>query len=429
MINQRRRRVRSVSFLMSAAALLAAGCGSSSKSGASSTTSTVASSGTAAPGGSTQGLTASTITLGHIADISGPIPGLMQGTSFGIDAWAAYVNSTGGIDGRKVIIDDKDSALNCNTFTNDITALAKSTFALVGAASAVDGCGDAVLKANPTYADLPAFFVSTTYNNDPNVFSDDPHPPGWPDTGYLYVKDKFGAAAIQKFAILYATTTVDVYNQSAHAAESIGYKLAYSRGVGYTETNFTSDILRMKAAGVEVVDLTATATNQVAAFLTQAAQQDFHPDAVITYAYDNTLFKLMGNPDDANDIVLDLPFAMYLGQDAAITPEINVMTSWLQKTHPGAPMSQYVIDAWTEGLLFQQAFEAAGSSPTQQSFLAALSRIHSFTADGLLPPENVGGRIPSPCQIIGGADNGSFVRINPPKSGYDCDGTYVNYPS
>jgi hypothetical protein len=352
----------------------------------------------------------------------------MQGTSFGIDAWAAYVNSTGGIDGRKVVIDGKDSALNCNTFTNAITSVAKTTFALVGGASAVDGCGAAVLKANPTYPDLPAFFVSTSYGNDPNVFSDDPHPPGWPTTGYLYVKGKYGAAAVQKFAELYATTTIDVYNQSVHAAESIGYKLVYSRGVAYSETNFTSDILRMKAAGIEVVDLTATATNQVAAFLTQAAQQNFHPEAVITYAYDNTLFKLLGNPADANNIVLDLPYAMYLGQDAAITPEIGVMTSWLQKTHPGAPMSLYVIDAWTEGLLFQQAFEAAGTNPTQQSFLAALIGIHSFTADGLEPAENVGSRIPTPCQIIAGAANGDFVRINPPKSGYECNGTYVSYP-
>src|SRR5580704_6055780 len=123
MVNGRYRRARTLTAAVMAAGLLAA-CGSNSKTASTATvarSSTSAPSGTAARGGGTQGLTSSTITLGHIADISGPVPGLMQGTSFGIDAWAAYVNSTGGIDGRKVVIDDKDSALNCNTFTNSIT--------------------------------------------------------------------------------------------------------------------------------------------------------------------------------------------------------------------------------------------------------------------------------------------------------------------
>src|SRR5580698_9697695 len=67
---------------------------------------------------SVPGITKTTINIGHIADISGPIPGLMLGSQQGIQAWAAYVNSTGGIDGRKIVHDNKDSSLNCTNFTS-----------------------------------------------------------------------------------------------------------------------------------------------------------------------------------------------------------------------------------------------------------------------------------------------------------------------
>ncbi|HEX4218789.1 MAG TPA: ABC transporter substrate-binding protein, partial [Acidimicrobiales bacterium] len=86
----------------------------------------------AAASASTPGLTAKTITIGQIADISGPIPGAFLGAVQGLDGWAAYVNSTGGIDGRKVVIAHKDSALACTPFTNAIDAIVGTTFASVG---------------------------------------------------------------------------------------------------------------------------------------------------------------------------------------------------------------------------------------------------------------------------------------------------------
>jgi ABC-type branched-subunit amino acid transport system substrate-binding protein len=414
-------------------ALLVGACASSSKP-AGSTQTTSAGTGTgsastaAVTGGSAVGITPTTITLGQIADITGPIPGFAVGTKYGTDAWAAYVNSTGGIDSRKVVFDHKDSALSCNAYTNAIEAVAKSTFAMVGSASELDACGAATLKANPEYPDVPAFIVNTAYASDPNVFSPVPQPPGWPTTGFLWIKNKFGAPAVQKFAALYSSATQMGFQETTAAAESVGYKLVYSRAIGFSESNFTSDILRMKSDGVQVVDLTYLTVGQTADFEKQAAQQNFHPDAVTGFAYDHSLFTLLGNPSYADNMVFPLQSVLYLGEDAATVPEIGTMMTWLQKTHPGAPMSLYAFEGWEAGLYFEEAMKKAGTNPTQRSVLAGLASTTSFNANGMLADSNnPGQKIPSPCTVIVGVQGAKFVRIDPPTTSFLCNGTFHYY--
>ena len=376
------------------------------------------------------GVSPTTITLGEMADVSGPIPGLFAGAAYGTDAWAAYVNSVGGIDGRKIVIDHKDSALSCAAFTNGITSLIGSTFAMVGSASVVDSCGDAALKSHSGFPDVPAFLVSTSYAADPNVFSPVPEPSGWITTGFQWVKDNYGAAAVQHFASLWGSTEQMTYDAQAAAAESVGYKVVYDRGVGYTETNFVSDILRMKSEGIEVVDLTDDAVGQVADFLQEAAQQGYKPKAVITDAgYDSSFFKLLGNQADAAPLVMPLAFALYLGQDDSSVPEITTMTTWEHKTHPGATLNLYVLEAFASGLLLQQALEKVGPHLTQAKLIAALRGITSFDANGLEPHDNPGQGRPPVCAIITEVKNGQFVRVDPPTTGFECNGTYHYYHS
>jgi ABC-type branched-subunit amino acid transport system substrate-binding protein len=397
-------------------ALVLVGCLSPTSAGASTTS------------GSVPGITKSTITIGHIADISGPIPGLMLGSQQGMQAWAAYVNSTGGIDGRKIILDDQDSALNCTNFTNEIASIAKSDFAMVGSASAADTCGLTTLKANPNFVDIPAFFVGTNYITLPNVFTAAAQPPGWRDGQYVWVKDKYGAAATKKFAALYSTVIAAEYHAQLAAATSVGYQEVYERGVGETESNFTSDILRMKSDGVEVVDLSSLTPAQDADFEQQASQQSFHPDAVIAFAYDDSLPKLLGSSSEANNMIVPLNTALYLGQDKKAIPEVATMIKWLHKTNPTATMNQYAAESWGAGLLFEQAMKTLGANPTQAGLRTAISHVTSFSGNGLYPTQNPGQKIPNGCEVITGYKNGTFARIDPATApGFYCKGKYVLY--
>ena len=430
-------------------ALVMAGCGSSSTTASPTTTATPVASSTAptSPAGSGAGtptteplaggsgnisgpgVTATEIKLGEIATVSGPVPGLFQSSVDAMDAFASYINSQGGIDGRKLVIVHKDDAYDCVTYTNDMKSLATQVFAVVGSFSVEDGCGASVLKANPNFPDIEADIINPELFSSPNAFAAMSQVPGYLNTGYNWVKNKY-PTAIAHTAQLYLTSAASSSNGQALVAESVGYKYVYRRGMSPTETNFTSDILRMKADNVQVVDLTSDPLNVAANFEQEAAQQNYHPPVVLSAtAYDANFFTLLGGNASAGDnLIAPLFFPMYLGQDSPTNPELATYLTWLGKTVPGKSADLYGTTSWGAGVLFAQAVKAAGSNVTQAGIVQAITNLGTFSADGLLPATNPGKRVGPACQVIVGVNNGKFVRLDPTTSGFECNGTWVNIP-
>jgi ABC-type branched-subunit amino acid transport system substrate-binding protein len=374
----------------------------------------------AATGTPSVGITSKTITIGQLADVSGPIPGLFAGAEYGLQAWAAYVNSTGGIDGRKVVIDFKDSALSCTSYTNGITSLATTAFALIGTTSVVDSCGQSVLTANPNLLFAPVITTAYSLLSLPNVVQPVPAPAGSPTAGYVYVKNKYGAKAVQEAGSIYNTGSPAPAGYQRSAAESVGYKYVYVDGIGPVQTEFTSDILRMKSDNIKVVDLGDLAVNQVADFLNQSLQQGFKPLAVISATpYDASFFKLLTSPAAASSLVMPEPFALYLGPNPYSVAEVKTVTKWVNKVKPNWPLDLYTLEAWTDGLFFQAAMSHVSGTPTQQALLAAVKSVTTFNGNGLIPPVNPAKAIPTNCAIFVGSKNNSYVRLAP-KSGFEC---------
>src|SRR5581483_5403175 len=164
------------------ASLMLMGCGGSHSSSGSATTASGASSPTLAPPAKITasltgpGVTATTITLGQITTISGPVPGLFQGANDGLDAWAAWINANGGLDGRTVKIDHVDDGFSCNTYTSAFKQMATTTFAVVGNFTLEDTCGKSVLAANPNLIDVQAATLDPSLYGTPNLFAPSPNP-------------------------------------------------------------------------------------------------------------------------------------------------------------------------------------------------------------------------------------------------------------
>jgi ABC-type branched-subunit amino acid transport system substrate-binding protein len=370
----------------------------------------------------TIGITKHTITIGQIATIGGSDPGEFQNANDSLDAFVAYVNSRGGVDGRTIKVLHRDDAGDCNTYTSALTALTGSAFATVGSFSVQDGCGQQVLTNDPTFPDIEGYVLNPTLDALPNVLSPSPQPPGYPTTGAVWLKKKF-PSAITHTAALYPTYSSFIFNEESAAYKAEGFSYVYTRGFGATETNFTSDILRMKAEGVQIVDLSATGVNTVSNFVRQADQQDFHPLAVVAAAaYDANLFSDLGSAP-ADNMYMPLLYPMYLGQDSADNPALATYLHWLDRTHPGDSANIYGISAWASGVLFVQALKAAGPNPTRPSVLAALKHITQFSADGLLPSSDPGQNKAATCMVIVGVHGTHFVRLDPSKKGFECNGT------
>jgi ABC-type branched-subunit amino acid transport system substrate-binding protein len=372
------------------------------------------------------GVTATTITIGDIATVSGPVPGLFGGANDGLDAWAAYVNASGGIDGRQVKVVHLDDAFDCSTFTNDLNQLTSEAFAAVGTFSLEDTCGKSVLTAHPSFVYIPALMDVPLYSL-PNAYTPQPAPPGSATTTFNYIKGLFPNDITHTGTISSGSET-SIGKESQLTAESLGYKYVYARFFGPTETNFTSDILRMKADGVKIVDLLETDVAIDATFMQEAAQQNFHPDAIMSVAaYDASFLKLLGTPSLASNLYAPVYGPLWQGTDRATVPAVNTFDTWMAKAKPGTPLTLFAQEAWNSAELFLQAMHDAGSQVTQSSVLSAVGNIHNFDAQGLQAPSDPGNKMGTHCIVIAGIKNGQWVRINP-SSGLDCNGVYHNVP-
>ena len=76
--------------------------------------------------------------FGNVSIITGPVPGLFQGAPDGVRAYFDYINSLGGVNGRKMVLDAQDDAfLGTQNLANTKTDVAND-FAMVGSFSLFD---------------------------------------------------------------------------------------------------------------------------------------------------------------------------------------------------------------------------------------------------------------------------------------------------
>jgi ABC-type branched-subunit amino acid transport system substrate-binding protein len=371
-----------------------------------------------AKGGSAPGLTATTITVGTVADLTGPVPGLFQGAVDGVKAYFAYVNSTGGVDGRTLVDDAKDSALSCSSSSQDVTSLVPKVFAFVGSFELYDSCTTPTISKNSTTPYI-GVALDTKLTALPNSFSPEPTPPGFRTGADKYIMQKYGVSRLGFISGQGAQEPIESYEYEA--AHSVGATVAYKRFATSTETDFTSDVIRMRKAKVDWVNLSALAITQGAHIIQDMAAQNFHPKVIeVDTAYTAQFFKLFSNPSITNNIVIGQSYARFLGEDAATIPAVGTFDTWMKKTNPSFSPDLYSVYGWTGAQMFVQALKQAGANPTQAAVLAALKNVHSFDGGGLIAPDDPGAKKPSTCYIMMQIENQKYVKIYPSSTGFSC---------
>ena len=377
---------------------------------------------------SSPGLTSSTVTVGNVSTES---LGLFTGSIVGTKAYAAYINSQGGINGRKLVVDAQDDLFTGAKNKQLTQSAVQNDFALVGSFSLEDSFGESVIAQNPGFPD-----VSTTLDPPlaqlPNSYSANPTGKGWPTGPVNYFAKKY-PNQIKHTAVLASTygSALAIWKKEKPTLLRAGYKISYFATVPITQTDFNQNVVAMRNAGVQLVFIDQLPQNYAGALLKALTQQNFHPKLVIgTAAYSNELVPSSGGPAAANGSNLEMPNALFLGEDAAVIPAVGTFLKWVQQVSPGFKADYYTLAGWANAQLFVQALRAAGKNPTQGSLQQQLRKISSFNASGLLAPSNPAAGLPSTCYLVAKIVNGKFVRSDdPPVSGktkgYRCDGGYL----
>ncbi|MBV8980989.1 MAG: ABC transporter substrate-binding protein [Acidimicrobiia bacterium] len=372
----------------------------------------------ASQGGNTDvGVTSNSITLANVSLLTGPVPGLFKGAKDGTQAFFNYMNSQGGVCGRKLNLDARDDQFDVNQNKAQYEDAIGKDFGFVGSFSVVDQGGSAALQAHPDVPDV-AYALSHEHSSLPNNFSPQPLPPGWRLGSLNYFKAKFGPDVISKMAILIedAQSAKDAADGEMKAARSVGYNFVYSRVIEPTEANFTSDVVAMQQKGVKGIMM----TGEVGAFVRVAKamkQQGFSVPFANwgANAYDPAFITSDAAPA-TNGSLIDQQLAMFQGEDAI--PEVQLFNKWLKQV--GGKPDIFAAFGWESARLFVQALQAAGPKPTRANVMAQLKQIDNFDGNGMLAPAGPASKRPPTCFIVIGVQNGKFVRSDPP-SGFLCN--------
>lgn len=412
---------------MISAVLAACGSSGGTNNAASSgtTTTAAASSSTSAGSGaansaSAPGITPTTVTIGQVDDLSAPIPGLFKDAQVGTEAYIEYVNSTGGVNGRKLVLDAKDSAYDSNTAASATQTQAQQDFALVGGFSLVDAAEQPVIDS--THIPTVAVGLSSALANDVNVWSAVPSPTTEQYLGYIkYFAQQF-PQQVKSVGMLYTTASASSVASAQifqAAAQANGWHFTYTRGFSATEFAYDADVLKMKNAGVKLFISFVTDTYG-ATIAKEFQQENFSPIHVEVGSYGG---KLVTNGGPAvNGMYLPLQTPLFLGEDAGVVPEVALFDKWHNQVDSSSPMALWGADGWMSAALFVQALRSAGPNPTRASLAAALDKVTNFTADGLLSGSNPAAAIPPSCFVLAQVQNGVIKRIPPtPSAGFICN--------
>jgi ABC-type branched-subunit amino acid transport system substrate-binding protein len=382
-------------------------------------------------GATATGVTATTITVGNISSISGVAPGLTQSAQQAIEAWAAYVNSTGGICGRQIKVQPFDDGNDSGQNYADASQACSSDFAMVGNASgfddgsaqAVNGCGIPTLSAE----------VSTAAaGGTPDIFGaspgDDHNYPLGPGN---YIKATY-PNAIKHAAEIYLQVPATA-SQAAHeiaANTSIGFQYTPANGIATTPTNanYGTIVQQLQSQGTQYVS--EYSDDNSAERLLQAMQQANYAPQVVDWISEeySPQFAQQTSPESNGNLVAMTATAGY--EDAASIPGLQLMEQWMDRVAGAGNWHKdiFAILAWSAGLAFEQAAKQVGPALTRAAIISKIQGITNWTGGGVTPPTDIGPKVPSKCFFYEKIQNGAFQRVYPTAPNtYDCNSGYLQY--
>jgi len=397
------------------------------------------------PAATDVGITPTQIHIAVIADVDNTFaPGLFKASVDGVKGVAKYINATGGLAGRKVVVDFYDSHVNpTQTRQAEITAC-QNDVAMVGTSAAllntieemrdckdssgaVTGLPDIPFYtgsidhqcSNESFPIAPPALICSTKDAHPQTYQANVGRGRWYEKKFgkdlhgIYV---FGndsqAARDATFASVAAVRDIGIatdgdFDRSARAIQSdyteiVQAMKSHSSNYGQCTSSFPCTVLLRKEAalqgltGVKVWDCGSACYDQQ--FLASGGQD-------VEGQYVDTTF---------------LPFLSKADQKA------NKMAANFVKYTGANNAASYGAYTWAAGIALRDAVNSIVKTDgvngvTRKTILAALAKIHAFDAEGMLGTIDLAGRKVSACDVTLQVKNGAFVRVNPVKPGsFSC---------
>jgi branched-chain amino acid transport system substrate-binding protein len=367
---------------------------SGTATGSSGATGSKAGAATAGGAGAVPGVTKDSITISIVAGFTGPLAALVNKAYEALQTWQDDVNAAGGIYGRKIVlkkVDHKETAdggvAACKEVTSNgsfFAAVPEGTDANVTAVNCLDAAGVPTVyyaaAADPKWK--LAFADTLTSAQGGTILAS-------------YVKNGLHGAG-KKVGAIYVNQSAYKAAVDTFVAESKrqGMTVADVEAVEPNQASFTSQLLRMQQAGVQI--LMISSTTETIGILRDARSMGWSPTFTgwgfqfdfLTEAGRNLFDGVTGLRTYAT---VDSPaYANYAQHMDARGRNRDDRSADLE----GFP-------TYGRALLYGEILKRAGANPTRQSFVLGAETIKGFDT-GIIPPVTYGAGPPAHVGITQG---------------------------
>lgn len=354
-----------------------------------------------APGAEVNG---DTIVIGQTAAQSGPNAPTGE-AKWGLQAYFDYVNAHGGVAGKKLRLISYDDGYQ----PSQTTALVKKlvyddhVFAIVGSVGTPTN-GAVYQTLNDTGVPLVAMSTGSPIFYSPTrkyVF------PSWPlyntdgKTMGEFVKRHFPHDSV---AIIYQD---DAFGKPIRdgASSELGRPADMLLTYVPSQVDFSSDVIKLKSAGIKVV-IFATIATPAAQILNQMANLNYHPTRVLTSSscgYTD-IFKTIASLDGTY-------CSAFLPPPGSTDPRSTTFTKAMGQYAPGHAAEIYAAWGWLSGEVAVAGLRGIKGSITRDKFVAQLDSMRNF--------DTIGGRLSYSadahdgicCQFMWQAKDGRWIAL------------------
>ena len=378
----------------------------------------------AAAASTAPGVTSNSITVGTISTQTGTLAANFSSLIYGERAYYDYINSQGGVNGRKInyqySLDDGGNPTTFNQLANTLINQ-DHVFAVTGVATAFFSPNLFVESGIPTYG----YNVTGNWQGPSNLFaaggSVQYYPAGAPEVAYLARKtQKSPSIAFVAYGVAASAAACQSEQDAITAA---GYKVSYSDlKINYPGSTVATDVQRMKQAGSNMV----VSCMDVQGNVTMAR-------AIKQYGLDMTQVWFSGNDQSTLNTNQSLMQGVYFNifhvpfsASQSLYPGLKLYLAEMKKYEPAYATDEIALQGWESAALFVQGVKMAGSNLTQANVIKEDNTLSAFTAGGLETPVNwvsAGhtGHAPPYCLAYIQVSGDKYVpTLNKGKNVFDC---------
>lgn len=374
-----------------------------------------------AKGATDKGVTDTGIKIGVITDKNaGAIRVPTAGIDASMQAFVAWCNDQGGINGRKLELKSYDAKL-FSSLDAAKAACDDNLFALVGT-GVVQDAPMAQPLVDCDLVSVNGYTATYPMSKSPLNVSPVPNPGDVYATGDAqYFAEKY-PDAIKKSAIFYPelAASADQGKRATMAREQLGYKFIYTGTYPTLQDDWKTQVQTLKNKGVEYVTIVDT-VNAAIGMLQAMQDADYHPQVIDLgqQYYDSTLAE----SGVADGVFVQTNTQPFENPSPAITKYVELLKDVDAKT----PATTLGVQSFSAGLLFATAAKELGSDLTRKGLLDKLHAIHEWDGGGLHAVQDPGANKVNSCTLIMKIQDNEFTTLfpagnsNDPAESFDCD--------